>query len=368
MNVFISSVISGFESFREAAADAVASLGYEVIRAEDFGATASSPQEACLDGVRKADLTVAVLGARYGEKQRSGLSATHEEYREARGRQPVLAFVQEQVDYEPEQAEFIREVREWETGTLTGSFATEDELRTAVTKGLHDHAVTAASGSVNDEELLALAESGVDAERSFRFSANPEVFLSLAAGPRQGVLRPSELEDRAIAQTIQKEARFGAGSLFSEAESSTKLLDDWLVLSQDRASIKFNSAGDIVVRQAAVAADRGVFEVSALIEEDVREHLADALKFSASILEQIDSARRLARIAIIAALTEVGAQTWRTRDQHARSRNWSEGNVGQDRAVVRLNPGVRTRAEIGQRHDELAHDLMVLLRRELKQS
>ena len=369
MKAFISSVISGFESFRDAAADAIASLGYEVIRAEDFGATASSPQEACLGGVQKADLTVVVLGARYGEKQHSGLSATHEEYREARGRQPVLAFVQEQVDHEPEQAKFIREVREWETGNLTTSFTTEAELRKAITRGLHDHVVSAASGSVDEEGLLALAEEGVDAPKSFQlFAGDPEVSLSLAAGPRREVLRPSELEARSLAQTIQKEARFGAGSLFaSEAESSTELRDDWLVLSQDRASIKLNSAGDIVVRQAAVAADQGFFEVPALIEEDVSEHLADALKFAASILDQIDSARRLSHIAITASLTEVGSQTWRTRDEHDRSRNWSVHNVSQDRAVARLNPGVRARAELGQRPDELAHDLMVLLRRRLQQ-
>ena len=369
MKVFISSVISGFESYRDAAADAITSLGYEVIRAEDLSASASSAQETCLAGVRKADLTVLVLGERYGERQRSGRSATDEEYREARRCQPVLAFVQEQVDYEPQQAEFIREVQGWEAGNVTDSFTTEDELQSAVTRGLHDHVVSAASGSVDEGELLALAEEGVDAPKSFQlFAGDPEVFLSLTAGPRREVLRPSELEGSSLAQTIQKEARFGAGSLFaSEAESSTELREDWLVLSQDRASIKLNSAGDVVVRRAAVAADQGVFEVSALIEEDIRSHLADALKFVASILDQIDSPRRLSHIAIIAALTEVGSQTWRTRDEHARSRNSGGHEVGRDRAVVSLTPGVLARAEIGQRSEDLAGDLMVLLRRKLKQ-
>ena len=369
MKVFISSVISGFESYRDAAADAITSLGYEVIRAEDLSAGAGSAQQACLAGVRRANLTVVLLGERYGERQRSGLSATHEEYREAQGRQPVLAFVQERVDYEPEQAEFITEVREWETGSLTVSFTTEDQLRSAVTRGLHDHAVSAASGSVDEGELLALAEEGVDAPKSFQlFAVDPEVFLSLAVGPRREVLRPSELEDSSLARELQKEARFGAGSLFAvEPGASTELVEDWLVLSQDRASIKLNSAGDIVVRQAAVAAERGLFEVSALIEEDVRDHLADALKFAAAILDQIDPATRLSHTAIVAALTEVGSQTWRTRDEHARSRNSGGHEIGQDRAVVSLTPGVRGRAEIGQRPDDLACDLMVLLRRKLKQ-
>ena len=113
-----------------------------MVRAEDFGAITSSPQEACLAGVREADVTILLLGERYGAEQPSGWSATHEEYQEAQGRQPVLAFVQEQVDYEVAQAEFIRDVREWETGNLTVNFTTGDDLRSAVTRGLHQYAVS----------------------------------------------------------------------------------------------------------------------------------------------------------------------------------------------------------------------------------
>lgn len=89
----ISSVIAGMEEYRAAAREAAESLGYIVIAAEDFGASPSSPQQVCLAGVRDADVVVLLLGARYGTPQRSGLSPTHEEYREARGRKPVLVFV-----------------------------------------------------------------------------------------------------------------------------------------------------------------------------------------------------------------------------------------------------------------------------------
>ena len=93
MNVFVSSVISEFEEYRAAARRAIISLGYETIRAEDFGASASSPQQACLAGVREAEITVLLLGGRYGAKQASGLSATHEEYREARRCRRVLGIL-----------------------------------------------------------------------------------------------------------------------------------------------------------------------------------------------------------------------------------------------------------------------------------
>jgi hypothetical protein len=71
--VFISSVIAGFQPFRDAASRAARTLRHEVIKAEDLGAAPESPQRLCLAGVRKADVVVLILGARYGEIQASGL-------------------------------------------------------------------------------------------------------------------------------------------------------------------------------------------------------------------------------------------------------------------------------------------------------
>src|SRR5665213_1713455 len=115
MKVFISSLISGFGPVRQACHGAVTALWHEPVMAEDFGARAESPQGACLQGLRSADLVVLILGESYGAAQPgSGLSATHEEYREARGHKPVLAFVHDGVTPDPQQAEFIREVQGWE--------------------------------------------------------------------------------------------------------------------------------------------------------------------------------------------------------------------------------------------------------------
>lgn len=139
MKVFISSLIGGFGAFRDAAATGIRALGYDPVRAEDFGASPTSPQQACLAGVRDADAVILLLGADYGARQTSGLSATHEEYREARDTKPVLVFIQDGVDPDPDQAAFIKEVRGWEHGHFNESFATADELRDRVIRGLHDY-------------------------------------------------------------------------------------------------------------------------------------------------------------------------------------------------------------------------------------
>ena len=118
MKVFISSVIAGLEDHRAATREAAESLGHTVIAAEDFGASPSSPQQVCLAGVREADVIVLLLGERYGTPQTSGLSPTHEEYREARGTKPVLVFVQTGINPDPDEAKLIEEVSGWEGGQL----------------------------------------------------------------------------------------------------------------------------------------------------------------------------------------------------------------------------------------------------------
>ena len=107
MKVFVSSLIGGYEPYRAAVAEAAEMLGHTVSRAEDLGATPASPQQACLGLVRDGDVVVLLMGERYGAVQPSGLSATHEEYREARERKPVLVFVEEQVTREELQAAFL---------------------------------------------------------------------------------------------------------------------------------------------------------------------------------------------------------------------------------------------------------------------
>jgi hypothetical protein len=110
MKIFVSSLIGGMEPIRAAARSAVTTLGHDPVMAEDFGALPHTPQIACLDGVRQAGAVVLILGSRYGAIQSSGLSATHEEYREARDRCPVLAFVEQGITPEPLASALVVEI------------------------------------------------------------------------------------------------------------------------------------------------------------------------------------------------------------------------------------------------------------------
>ncbi len=363
MRVFLSSVIFDFEDFRDAAARAITSLGYEVSRAEDFGASAATPQQACPAAVREADLVLLVLGGRYGAVQSSGLSATHEEYREARGSTPILVFVQEEIEYEPEQTRFIREVQEWESGNLTQGFTTPEELQETVTREVHRHILSEASQSAGDDDLLGLAQEAIHGGASHWHE--PQLLFGLSAGPRREILRPSELEEEELAAWIQQQALFGSCRLFStETGIEPALRGDWLVLTQGASAIEIQATGNIVMRQPALSGGRDHFSLPALIEEDIEDRLAVALRFASMILDQIEPVRRLTRVSFTVEITNAAHHAWRTRAEHEQSPHSMSIGMQRGPALAHLSPPVRGRAELGQRASDFARDLTVLLRRQ----
>jgi hypothetical protein len=90
--VFISSVIGGFEAVRQAAREAVESMGMRPVMAEMAGARPQSPQHALLGEVADAGVYLLLLGARYGEPDSSGISPTEEEFEEAKRRNNFKPF------------------------------------------------------------------------------------------------------------------------------------------------------------------------------------------------------------------------------------------------------------------------------------
>lgn len=115
-------------------------LGHEPLRFEDFTAQSVPSREACLEGVRQADVYLLLLGPRYGDPlPETGLSPTAEEHVAALTKGiPRLVFVKTGVDLEDRQAEFRREVEAYSTGVFRGSFSNAVDLQPTVARALRD--------------------------------------------------------------------------------------------------------------------------------------------------------------------------------------------------------------------------------------
>ena len=366
VKVFISSVIAGMEDHRAAAREAAESLGYTVIAAEDFRASPSSPQQVCLEGVRDADVVVLLLGARYGTPQRSGLSPTHEEYREARGSKPVLVFVQTDATPEPGEGTFIDEVSSWEGGQYREPFDTPESLRKAVTGALHRWEVNQQAGPVNEEELRARAAALLPRRTTYS-PGSPLLHVIVAGAPAQRVVRPGALDDSALQREMEREAVYGDRPVFDRSQGVQATVSGaTLTIGQRNAEIALDEQGSVrVSRPARDAGGQIGVGIASLIEEDVRERIADAIHYAGWLLERIDPTHRLSRVAVMCRLDGVGYLPWRTRAEVAASPNRANMNLS-GRESANSPPVVLPRASLLMDGARQAEDITVYLRREAR--
>ena len=151
--VFVSSIMKGYEEYREAARAAIREADCEAVLAEDFTAQSGSSRNACIDGVQSADALVLLLGPRYGWVAPSGRSATEEEYQEARRRHmPILVFVQNGISKEPDQQEFVDRVEDYLHGHFRKSFQSSNDLKQLVKEAVMDRNLRAVPQQLDGAE------------------------------------------------------------------------------------------------------------------------------------------------------------------------------------------------------------------------
>lgn len=361
--VFISSLIGGMESYRAAAREAVTQLDFEAVMAEDFGAQPVSPQVACLTGLRSAAVVVLILGEHYGAVQPSGLSATHEEYAEARGSRPVFAFLQKGVKADSRQAEFIAEAGRWDAGLFREEFSTPDELRHLVTQRLHRWAMAQAKGPVNGQALLDTALAALPERQRGFVTYDRTLTLVVAAGPVQTMLRPALMDDATLHNDLKQHVLFGDVRVFAEVKTVTVEVErSGLVLDYDngKGQVRVDAKGTVVVRLPLTGESHGMV----LIEEQVEDVLRAALRFAAWVLDWIDPTQKLTDVALAVDLGGSSSATWRTRAEHAASPNSYQMNMNDDRKPVHLDPPACSRPALVQQSREIVEDFISLLRRQ----
>ena len=366
MKVFVSSLITGMEPIRLAARKAVETLRHAPIMAEDFGTQPNSPHVACLTGLRQSDVVVLILGERYGAEQASGLSATHEEYREAKGFKPVIAFVQEDVVREPKQAAFVDEVQGWSGGLFRGGFRNADDPVVAITRALHDYELATAVAPVDEADLQRRAMTLLPPAARGGYSGGPMLALAVAGGPHQQILRPVEIEKADLAESLHQAALFGDARIFDSEEGIRRAMEhDTLVLSQDRAGeVRLDQSGGLRLVLPFERA-HGQMGMMVLIKEDVDRALVAGLTYAATVLDRIDPTQKLTHVGLAARIDGAEYRAWRTRAEHdVNVQSVSLGfGAGDQRSGVHV---VRPRAALRLDRVRLVEDLLVPLRRQWK--
>lgn len=135
--VFVSSVVDGFEEYREAARRGVEAAGGEpVLVNEDFPAQPDSPRNACLDAVDSCDIYLAIIGDRGGWTAPSGRLVVEEEYDRARAHNLRSLVFLKDVDRDGDAEQLVHKMSDYITGRFRIQFDTPEELEAEVQRAL----------------------------------------------------------------------------------------------------------------------------------------------------------------------------------------------------------------------------------------
>ena len=266
--------------------------------------------------------------------------------------------MQEGIERDPREEEFAREVQAWTSGLFRSGFRTAEELRQAVTRALHDHALANATGPVDQEEMTQRAIALLPREQRGSASTTAALNLAIAGGPQQPILRPVQIEQPALADALMKEALFGDYRLFEVSQGVKRVIDgDALVLSQERgAQLKLSEEGSVVLSMPVRRTGQMGME---LIEETVRAQLVGALSYASWLLDHVDATQRLTHIVLAASITGGEYMAWRTQRESDASRNsMSLGGGNNNQTPIQLR---RTRAAFRLNTIDIVEDLLVPL-------
>ena len=193
MKVFISSVIAGYEAYRAVVQTAVETLGHEVIRAEDFGAS-DLVASGCVP-VGRAPGRPCHLAIGAALRCRPALRHCGNSRRIPGGPRPQghhsLCRRRERPRASP--GRFVKEVQAWEGGLFTKSFSDEESLRRGVTKALYDHMLAQARGAPDPHEIKQRAVSLLPENERGWSRSYPLLGIAVAGGPKQVLLRPVKI-------------------------------------------------------------------------------------------------------------------------------------------------------------------------------
>ena len=255
-------------------------------------------------------------------------------------------------------------MQSWAGGSLTAPFSTPDDLRDRVTRALADYAVAEQAGRIDDDEILARAVALIPSDRH----QTDVLAVAVAAGPRQQVLRPGQIESAELCESIKREAMFGSARVInSERGARCQIRGEALVVANDLDVLILDPLGSVAMIRPARPHPRGMTGLNPLIEEDVSEEIERSLRFAGVVLELIDPTGRLTVVAAVASIHGSGLG-WRTRAEQAASPNAMSGGFGtqQWEGPVWLSPITRPRRHLAMNAPELAEDLTMLLRRQVR--
>jgi hypothetical protein len=313
--IFVSSLARGkMGAIRQGGRDGVESLGMHPVMFETQPASDQNSRRALLDQIPDCDAYLLLLGAEYGKPMQSGLSPTEEEFDEAlRSGRPILALVQEGVEREERQQQFVERVRgSWEGGHFAPAFTGSGDIVATVVRTLN-----------------AWRSSGPDAQR--REAANARVLELAKAANRAGMPGGAKLRTIAVpllARPLLDAVRLTDGqtvdTLIAAARASGQLPQaqgvDPQITPDDTIHLRYASASGFDQLELTVGADGAVVTeaeicgTSRMMGSMVVMHgrilaaIQAGLRFAEDVWRLLDTRNEITQVLVAAAVTSANTK------------------------------------------------------------
>lgn len=313
-DVFISSIQAGFEDVRAAARAGVETYGHRAVMAETSGAATASPQRALLDRVAAADIFLFLVGPRYGARQASGLSATEEEFEEARRRgKPILVLVQEGAR-EPEQDEFLgRATGGWESGIFRDSFKDASDVGLAVVRALRNLDERGARAELEPAAVARAQELAAGPSREGYGHGGATARVVLVPLLVHRLLDAVALDDRELPDELAAAAR--NARLVPQSQGITPRVTAAGITLEvgERHSggptLAVGANGEIAA-EASVAGNDQNFGSMRVVPERLEQAIRGAIAFAESVWRRIDTRGEVQEVAVTIAIPEAQHRSW----------------------------------------------------------
>ena len=175
--VFVSSVVEGFQQYRDAARRAINNTGGEPILVnEDFPALMDSSRNTCLDAVDSADFFIIILGNQGGSVTPSGRLVIEEEYERAKRKKiPIFVFLQK-AERDIEAQRFANILSDYVDGFFRITFQSPKDLEEEVERALRPLLFQTKKAAMNEDEFFKILQSPylIPNETNLRLVIRPE--------------------------------------------------------------------------------------------------------------------------------------------------------------------------------------------------
>jgi len=248
---------------------------------------------------------------------------------------------------------------------MTGSFTAPDELQGLVVKGLHEWELSQVGGPANPLEMVERARRLIPGDRQ---AGMGQLAIAIAPGPRQNLIAATRFDSESFVEELHEALVREAKPLFSRFErTEISRSDGVLYLQQEAAALHLDETGAICLIERAAYREAGErLGIEGIVEEDLQARIERSIDVEGGLLGQLDPTHRCTSVAVCAGLIGAGWMPWRSLAEHRANPGSATLGRGNDRIVVEPSSATHKRAALLHRRAEIAQELTVRLRREMK--